>query len=70
MWFETSSKMDLMETLVLELNMWVVYLEVRTWVKERNPVTTEEETSLVDAYITVRKGSSGTFQYAGNLQSN
>lgn len=67
---ETSSKMGLMETLVLEQYMRVLYPEVRTWVKERNPVTAEEAASLVEAYSTARKGSSGTFRYAGSLQSN
>ncbi len=62
--------MGLMETLVLEQYMRVLYPEVRTWVKERNPVTAEEAASLVEAYSTARKGSSGTFRYAGSLQSN
>lgn len=67
---ETSSKMDLMQTLVLEQYMRVLYPEVRTWVKERNPLTAEEAASFVDAYITARKGSTGTFRYAGSLQAN
>lgn len=67
---ETSSKFDLMETLVLEQYMRLLFPEVRTWVKERNPGTAEEAASLVEAYITARRGSSATFLYAGSLPSN
>lgn len=48
-----------METLVLEQYMRVLYPEIHTWVKERNPVTAAEAASFVEAYIVTRKGSSG-----------
>uniref|UniRef100_A0A9J7Y7K1 Uncharacterized protein n=1 Tax=Cyprinus carpio carpio TaxID=630221 RepID=A0A9J7Y7K1_CYPCA len=37
---DVRSKTEMMETLVLEQYMRVLYPEVRTWVKERNPSTT------------------------------
>ncbi|XP_067281115.1 uncharacterized protein [Pseudorasbora parva] len=67
---ETSSKMDLLETMVLEQYLRVLFPEVRTWVKERNPATAGEAASFVEAYITARKVSSGTLPYAGVLPSN
>lgn len=67
--FDTTTKTDIMETLVLEQYMRVLFPEIRTWVKERNPVTAAEAASLVEAYIAARKGSSGMLQYAGSLQS-
>lgn len=40
--FDASTKMDIMETLVLEQYMRVLLPELRTWVKERNPATAAE----------------------------
>lgn len=62
---DVRSKTEMMETLVLEQYMRVLYPEVRTWVKERNPSTAGEAADLVESYIAARKGSSGTFRYSG-----
>lgn len=67
--FKVSSKTNLMETMVLEQYMRVLYPEVRTWVKERDPVTAEEAAKLVESYVAARKGFSGAFRYAGSLQA-
>ncbi len=58
--FDASTKMDIMETLVLEQYMRVLLPELRTWVKERNPATAAEAASLMEAYIAARKVSAGT----------
>jgi len=62
---DVSSKTEIMETLVLEQYMRVLYPEVRIWVKERNPSTAGEAADLVESYIAARKGSSGAFRYSG-----
>ncbi|XP_056116336.1 uncharacterized protein LOC130092496 [Rhinichthys klamathensis goyatoka] len=62
---DVSSKTKMMETLVLEQYMRVLYPEVRIWVKERNPSTAGEAADLVESYIAARKGSSGTFRFSG-----
>lgn len=67
--FNESTKRDLMETMVLEQYLRVLYPEVRTWVKERDPVTAEEAAKLVEAYVAAHKGFSETFRYAGSLQA-
>ncbi len=68
--FDASTKKDIMETLVLEQYMRVLFPEIRTWVKERSPVTAAEAASFVEAYIAARKGSAGTLRYVGSLQSH
>uniref|UniRef100_A0A9J7YVF3 Uncharacterized protein n=1 Tax=Cyprinus carpio carpio TaxID=630221 RepID=A0A9J7YVF3_CYPCA len=45
---DVRSKTEMMETLVLEQYMRVLYPEVRTWVKERNPSTAGEAADLVE----------------------
>ncbi|KAI2647891.1 Zinc finger protein 446 [Labeo rohita] len=54
----------------LEQYMRVLYPEIRTWVKERNPATAAEAAKLVEDYIAARKVSSGMFRYVGSLQSS
>lgn len=66
--FSTSSKEGIMETLVLEQYLRVLYPEVRTWVKERGPATAEEAAGLVESYISAHKRA-GSFRYAGILSS-
>ncbi|XP_039525008.1 uncharacterized protein LOC120477466 [Pimephales promelas] len=66
--FNQSSKDNIMEAMVLEQFLRVLYPEVRTWVKEHNPITAGQAANLVEAYISARKGS-GHFQYAGVLQA-
>lgn len=58
-----------METLVLEQYMRVLFPEIRTWVKERNPVSAKEAALLVESYLAARKGASTPLRYAGILQS-
>lgn len=67
--YEQSNKRDIMETLVQEQYLRVLYPEVRTWVKERNPDTAAEAATMVEAYIAARKGP-GTTRYAGILHSS
>ncbi|KAL7877197.1 hypothetical protein SRHO_G00038400 [Serrasalmus rhombeus] len=64
--YDTSSKDALMETMVLEQYMRVLYPEVRTWVKERNPMTAEEAATLVENFVAAHKGSK-RYRYAGLL---
>uniref|UniRef100_A0A9J7YPB4 SCAN box domain-containing protein n=1 Tax=Cyprinus carpio carpio TaxID=630221 RepID=A0A9J7YPB4_CYPCA len=66
--YEQSNKRDIMESLVLEQYLRVLYPEVKTWVKERDPDTAAEAASLVEAYIAARKGPGAT-RYAGILHS-
>lgn len=66
--YEQSNKRDIMESLVLEQYLRVLYPEVRTWVKERDPDTAAEAASLVEAYIAAWKGPGAT-RYAGILHS-
>lgn len=68
--FDSTTKTDMMETVVLEQYMRVLYPEIRTWVKERNPMMAAEAANLVEDYIAARKGFSGVFRYAGSLQSS
>lgn len=64
-----SSKTEMMGILVLEQYMHVLYPEVKTWVKERNPIIAGEAANLVEAYIAAWKVSSGTFRYATSLSA-
>ncbi|XP_065146743.1 uncharacterized protein [Paramisgurnus dabryanus] len=64
--YDSSTKKDIMETLVLEQYLQVLHPDVRTWVKEGDPATAEEAASLVEAYIKARKGT-GSLCYAGVL---
>nr|XP_055075226.1 nuclear pore complex protein Nup153-like isoform X1 [Misgurnus anguillicaudatus] len=64
--YDSSTKKDIMETLVLEQYLQVLHPDVRTWIKEHDPATAEEAASLVEAYIKARKGT-GSFCYAGVL---
>ncbi|XP_073714444.1 uncharacterized protein [Misgurnus anguillicaudatus] len=64
--YDSSTKKDIMETLVLEQYLQVLHPDVRTWVKEGDPATAEEAASLVEAYIKACKGT-GSFCYAGVL---
>lgn len=66
--YSNSTKEDIMEALVLEQFLRVLYPDVRTWVKERGPATAAEAARLAEAYITARKGA-GNFRYAGILPS-
>lgn len=66
--YSSSNKEDIMEALVLEQFLRVLYPDVRTWVKERDPTTAAEAARLAEAYITARKGA-GNFRYAGILPS-
>lgn len=62
--YEQFNKRDFMETLVLEQYLRVLHPDVRSWVKERNPDTADHAATLVEAYITTRKGP-GTTRYDG-----
>ncbi len=64
--YPSSSKGDIMEAIVLEQFLRVLYPDVRTWVKEHDPTTAAEAARLAEAYITARKGA-GNFCYAGIL---
>ncbi len=63
------TKRTLWKHLLLEQYLRVLYPDVRTWVKERDPTTGAEAATLVEAYITARKGP-GTTRYAGILHSS
>ena len=67
--FEMSSKEELMETLVLEQYLRVLYPDVRTWVRERNPTTAAEAAELVESYVAAHRGPKG-YRYAGMLEQN
>nr|XP_055075224.1 nuclear pore complex protein Nup153-like isoform X2 [Misgurnus anguillicaudatus] len=62
--YDSSTKKDIMETLVLEQYLQVLHPDVKTCVKEGDPATAEEAVSLVEAYIKARKVT-GSFCYAG-----
>ncbi len=55
-----------MEAIILEQFLRVLYPDVRTWVKEREPTTAAEAVRLAESYITAHKGA-GSFSYAGSL---
>ncbi|KAL2085547.1 hypothetical protein ACEWY4_018867 [Coilia grayii] len=55
--YDSSSKEALMETMVLEQYLRVLYPEVRTWVKERTPSTAAEAATLVENFVAAHKGS-------------
>ncbi|KAL2086360.1 hypothetical protein ACEWY4_017419 [Coilia grayii] len=64
--YDSSSKEALMETMVLEQYLRVLYPEVRTWVKERTPSTAAEAATLVENFVAAHKGSK-RYRYAGVL---
>ncbi len=64
--YPSSSKGDIMEAIILEQFLRVLYPDVRTWVKEREPTTAAEAARLTESYITAHKGA-GSFHYAGSL---
>uniref|UniRef100_A0A3B3S5S3 CCHC-type domain-containing protein n=1 Tax=Paramormyrops kingsleyae TaxID=1676925 RepID=A0A3B3S5S3_9TELE len=64
--FDQSSKEELMETLVLEQYLRVLYVDVRTWVREHNPATAAEAANLVESFVAAHRGPRG-YQYAGVL---
>uniref|UniRef100_A0A674P3M6 SCAN box domain-containing protein n=1 Tax=Takifugu rubripes TaxID=31033 RepID=A0A674P3M6_TAKRU len=51
--YDSCSKEALMETMVLEQYLRILYPEVRTWVKERNPATAAEADVVLVATIGV-----------------
>lgn len=53
--YDNSEKEALMENVVLEQYLRVLYPEVRTWVKEREPTTAAEAAKLVGIYIAAHK---------------
>ncbi len=55
-----------MEAIILEQFLRVLYPDVRTWVKEREPTTAAEAARLAELYITAHKGA-GSFSYAESL---
>ncbi|XP_063074189.1 uncharacterized protein LOC134464773 [Engraulis encrasicolus] len=67
--YEKSSKENLMETLVLEQYLRVLYPDVRTWVRERNPKTAAEAATLVESYVAAHRGPRG-YRYAGVLEQS
>ncbi|KAL2103518.1 hypothetical protein ACEWY4_000386 [Coilia grayii] len=67
--YEKSSKENLMETLVLEQYLRVLYPDVRTWVRERNPKTAAEAAMLVESYVAAHRGPRG-YRYAGVLEQS
>ncbi|XP_056879584.1 uncharacterized protein LOC130520041 [Takifugu flavidus] len=62
--YDSCSKEALMETMVLEQYLRILYPEVRTWVKERNPATAAEAATMVENFVAAHKGSK-RFRYAG-----
>ncbi|KAJ8353526.1 hypothetical protein SKAU_G00210930 [Synaphobranchus kaupii] len=65
--YDRSGKEAIMETLVLEQFLRVLYPEVRTWVKDYDPTTAAGAATLVESYTTARKVP-GAYCYAGLLQ--
>lgn len=66
--FCVASKEEILEKMVLEQYLRVLYPEVNTWVKERNPATLAEAAKLVDIYVSAHKGP-GVYRYAGRCQA-
>ncbi|KAL2082753.1 hypothetical protein ACEWY4_022571 [Coilia grayii] len=64
--YDQCSKEVLMETMVLEQYLRVLYPEVRTWVKEHNPSTAAEAALLVENFVAAHKGPR-RYRYAGVL---
>ncbi|KAL2095611.1 hypothetical protein ACEWY4_007759 [Coilia grayii] len=64
--YNQCSKEVLMETMVLEQYLQVLYPEVRTWVKEHNPSTAAEAALLVENFVAAHKGPR-RYRYAGVL---
>ncbi|XP_030600694.1 thrombin-like enzyme gyroxin B2.1 [Archocentrus centrarchus] len=65
--YDTCTKEDIMEKLVLEQYLKVLFPEVKTWVKEHNPGTAKKAAELVDAYVAAHNGH-GVCRYAGQLR--
>uniref|UniRef100_UPI001A9932FB neurotrophin receptor-interacting factor homolog n=1 Tax=Gasterosteus aculeatus aculeatus TaxID=481459 RepID=UPI001A9932FB len=55
--YDRSSKEGLMETMVLEQYRRVLCPEVRTWVKEHNPLTAAEAARLVENFVAAHRSS-------------
>lgn len=64
--YDRSSKEDLLETMVLEQYLRVLYPEVKTWVKEHNPATAAEAARLVENFVAAHRGPR-SYRYAGML---
>lgn len=64
--YDRSSKEDLMELIVLEQYLRVLYPEVKTWVKEHNPATAAEAAKLVENFVAAHRGPR-SYRYAGML---
>lgn len=52
--FDQNNKEALMETMVLEQCLPVLYPKVETWVKEHNPATAAEAAQLVENFVAAR----------------
>ncbi|KAJ8284610.1 hypothetical protein COCON_G00034600 [Conger conger] len=66
--FRVASKEEILEKMVLEQYFRVLYPEVRTWVRERDPETAAVAAELVDIYVSAHKGP-GAYHYAGLHQA-
>ncbi|XP_038564814.1 zinc finger protein 446-like [Micropterus salmoides] len=62
--YDTCSKEEMMEKMVLEQYLKMLYPEAKAWVKERDPTTAAMAAKLVDAYVSAHKGP-GFYRYAG-----
>lgn len=54
--YDTCTKEDIMEKMVLEQYLKVLFPKVKAWVKRHNPKTAKEAADLVDAYLICHKG--------------
>ena len=50
--YDIGGKEAVMETMVLEQYLQILYPEVRTWVKEHNPTTAAVAANVVETYLT------------------
>eukprot|EP00064_Thunnus_orientalis_P008485 superscaffoldBa00001009_g8508 len=63
--FTTATKEQIMEKIVLEHYLRVLYPEVKAWVED--PETVAEAAELMEAYVTAHRGP-GTYRYVGQLR--
>ncbi|XP_064206539.1 zinc finger and SCAN domain-containing protein 32-like [Anguilla rostrata] len=64
--YDSSSKEDIMETVMLEQYLRVLQPAVKMWVKEHNPMMAEQAANLVEDFVAAHKGP-GAYRYAGGL---
>uniref|UniRef100_A0A8C5EVC6 SCAN box domain-containing protein n=1 Tax=Gouania willdenowi TaxID=441366 RepID=A0A8C5EVC6_GOUWI len=62
--FEQCTKEGLMEKMVLEQYLRVLYPELKIWVKEHSPATAAEAAKLVENFVAAHRGPR-TYRYAG-----